>query len=100
MQIVNRQEQVTDSAIHPYSARAKDHDAHHVPDVQRSTIVQSSGHKGEILRLCNEVDLPEASPQSYTLLQSILGMNSFFEKIQAAIHSKSLTRSSTINLNE
>jgi len=86
--VVKKNEQVTDSTIQLYSALATDHGADHIPDVQCLAIFQLSQHKGKILRLCNQSDLPEVSPESFELLRSLLGINSFFDKIRATIHSK------------
>jgi len=87
-QVVKKNEYVKDTTVQLYSALATDHGADHIPDVQCLAIFQLGGHKGKILRLCNQSDLPEVSAESYELLRTILGINSFFQKIRAAIHSK------------
>ncbi len=87
-QVMKRKEQVDDSAIRLYSALAQDHGALHLPDVQCLAIFLLSKHKGRILRLCKKSDLPEVSHECFELLRNILGINSFFDKINAAIRSK------------
>ncbi len=87
---VKKFEEVDDRAIELYTELAQDHGQAHVPDVQCMAAFLLSDHNGKIVRQCQKTDLPNVSSSNFTLLDDKLGIDRFFEGLEAAIESKYL----------